>query len=82
MISSGNPETTGKTTAEGADMNENPQASERVHSEAPAEGDENADPRDIRVHSQDPAEGREDTVGDVPGGADTGAEVKGASAGG
>ena len=26
-------------------MSENPQASERVHSEAPAEGDENADPR-------------------------------------
>ncbi|MEN8584916.1 hypothetical protein ABFP37_19695 [Burkholderia sp. RS01] len=30
---------------------------QRIHSEAPAEGDELADPTDIRVHSQEPAEG-------------------------
>lgn len=47
-------------------MSEKPQASERVHSEAPAEGDETADPRDIRVHSQDPAEGADVTGADVP----------------
>lgn len=46
-------------------MSEKPQASERVHSEAPAEGDETADPRDIRVHSQEPAEGAD--VADEPG---------------
>lgn len=46
-------------------MSENPRASERVHSEAPAEGDENADPRDIRVHSQEPAEGGDVTDSDV-----------------
>ena len=68
-------------------MSENPQASERVHSEAPAEGDENADPRDIRVHSQDPAEGVDTTGVDITGrditGVDiTGSDIKGASAGG
>jgi hypothetical protein len=46
-------------------MNENLKATERVHSEAPAEGDETADPRDIRMHSQDPAEGAD--VPDEPG---------------
>ncbi|MDR6507975.1 hypothetical protein [Arthrobacter oryzae] len=54
-------------------MSENPQASERVHSEAPAEGDENADPRDIRVHSQDPAEGADTTGADITDGAAAGA---------
>lgn len=34
---------------------------ERIHSEAPAEGDEMADPTDIRVHSQEPAEGADIT---------------------
>ncbi|MCY1235372.1 hypothetical protein D9M72_479870 [compost metagenome] len=61
-------------------MSENPRASERVHSEAPAEGDENADPRDIRVHSQEPAEGS-----DVTGGAGpdvTGADLTDGAAGG
>lgn len=33
---------------------------DRVHAEAPAEGDPDADPVDIRVHSQDPAEGADD----------------------
>ena len=54
-------------------MSENPQASERVHSEAPAEGDENADPRDIRVHSQDPAEGADIADADITNGAAAGA---------
>ena len=30
---------------------------DRVHSEAPAEGDEDADTSEIRAHSEDPAEG-------------------------
>ncbi|WP_255771262.1 hypothetical protein [Pseudarthrobacter sulfonivorans] len=30
---------------------------QRIHSDAPAEGDEAADPTDVREHSQDPAEG-------------------------
>lgn len=34
---------------------------QRIHSEAPAEGDEMADPTDIRVHSQEPAEGADIT---------------------
>ena len=38
-------------------MSETPGAGERRHSEAPAEGDPNADVSEIRVHSQDPAEG-------------------------
>jgi hypothetical protein len=38
-------------------MSETPEAGERRHSEAPAEGDPNADASEIRVHSQDPAEG-------------------------
>lgn len=58
-------------------MSENPQASERVHSEAPAEGDVNADPRDIRVHSQDPAEGSDITGTDI-----TGAGIPGGAAAG
>ncbi|MFF2345708.1 hypothetical protein [Pseudarthrobacter sp. NPDC058119] len=33
---------------------------DRMHSEAPAEGDPDADTADIRVHSQDPAEGQDD----------------------
>jgi hypothetical protein len=40
-----------------AAMTENPLQGQRVHNEAPAEGDPDADPTDIRVHSQDPAEG-------------------------
>ena len=38
-------------------MNEKLVAAQRIHSEAPAEGDELADPTDIRMHSQEPAEG-------------------------
>ncbi|HKU11388.1 hypothetical protein [Sinomonas sp.] len=30
---------------------------DRIHSEAPAEGDEEADTTEIRAHSEDPAEG-------------------------
>ncbi|MBT2532750.1 hypothetical protein J7E83_11565 [Arthrobacter sp. ISL-48] len=32
-------------------------AAQRIHSEAPSEGDLDADPTDLRMHSQDPAEG-------------------------
>jgi hypothetical protein len=46
-------------------MNEIPESVERVHSEAPAEGDETADPTDIRVHSQDPAEGADTDSGET-----------------
>lgn len=46
-------------------------AAQRIHSEAPAEGDESADPTDIRMHSQEPAEGADiedaDTEDEVPG---------------
>lgn len=38
-------------------MKEEPGTAQRIHAEAPAEGDEAADPTDIRVHSQEPAEG-------------------------
>ncbi len=38
-------------------MSENPSDDDRVHNEAPAEGDPDADPTDTRVHSEDPAEG-------------------------
>ncbi|GAA1776644.1 hypothetical protein GCM10009712_25600 [Pseudarthrobacter sulfonivorans] len=43
-------------------MKDKPAAAQRIHSEAPAEGDEAAgaeaaDSADIRVHSQEPAEG-------------------------
>lgn len=38
-------------------MKEKPGTAQRIHAEAPAEGDEAADPTDIRVHSQEPAEG-------------------------
>ena len=38
-------------------MSENPWQDERIHTEAPAEGDPDADATEIRVHSQDPAEG-------------------------
>jgi len=38
-------------------MGNNSAGSQRIHSEAPAEGDELADPTDIRMHSQEPAEG-------------------------
>jgi hypothetical protein len=39
------------------DMTDKPEATERIHNEAPAEGDLDADPTDLRMHSQDPAEG-------------------------
>lgn len=51
-------------------MSEKLEEVQRIHSEAPAEGDETADPTDIRMHSQDPAEGA-DTEG-----ADTAPEAK------
>ena len=38
-------------------MSENPLQDERVHTEAPAEGDPDADATEIRAHSQDAAEG-------------------------
>jgi hypothetical protein len=38
-------------------MSETPEAFERRHSEAPAEGDPDADVSEIRVHAQEPAEG-------------------------
>jgi len=38
-------------------MSENSFQDERVHTEAPAEGDPDADITEIRAHSQDPAEG-------------------------
>ena len=38
-------------------MTKDPQATERTHSETPAEGDTTAVPFDDRAHSQDPAEG-------------------------
>ncbi|MGM9471288.1 hypothetical protein ACS5PJ_04730 [Pseudarthrobacter sp. YS3] len=40
-------------------MKEKSETAQRIHAEAPAEGDESADPTDIRVHSQEPAEGAE-----------------------
>ena len=43
-------------------MTENPAKDDddRVHNQAPAEGDPNAHPSDLRVHTQDPAEGPDD----------------------
>ncbi|MBG6225767.1 hypothetical protein IWX63_002350 [Arthrobacter sp. CAN_A2] len=38
-------------------MSEIPGDDDRIHTEAPAEGDTAADPADTRVHSEDPAEG-------------------------
>lgn len=38
-------------------MSENPSDDDRVHNEAPAEGDADANPTDDRVHAEDPAEG-------------------------
>lgn len=46
-------------------MNENLAAAQRIHSEAPAEGDLDADPTDLRMHSQDPAEGADTEVADA-----------------
>jgi hypothetical protein len=51
-------------------MSENPMRDERVHTEAPAEGDPDADITEIRVHSQDPAEGPD--AADDGAGADSG----------
>jgi hypothetical protein len=48
-------------------MTENPMQDQRVHNEAPAEGDPDADPTDIRVHSQDPAEGPDVPETPAPG---------------
>ena len=56
-------------------MSEKLEEVQRIHSEAPAEGDETADPTDIRMHSQDPAEGA-DTEGADTEGADTAPEAK------
>jgi hypothetical protein len=47
-------------------MSEIPESLQRIHSEAPAEGDETADPTDIRMHSQDPAEGADDVAEPAP----------------
>jgi hypothetical protein len=47
-------------------MSENPFQDERVHTEAPAEGDPDADTTEIRVHSQDPAEGADDSEPSAP----------------
>lgn len=46
----------------GAAMTENAAMGDdnRVHNQAPAEGDPDADPQDLRMHSQDPAEGADD----------------------
>jgi hypothetical protein len=43
-------------------MTENPARDDddRVHNQAPAEGDPDADPQDLRMHTQDPAEGPDD----------------------
>ncbi|WP_247827992.1 hypothetical protein [Arthrobacter antioxidans] len=38
-------------------MSETSGDDDRIHSEAPAEGDTAADPADIRVHAEEPAEG-------------------------
>jgi hypothetical protein len=38
-------------------MSDNVSDNDRIHNEAPAEGDTDANPEDIRVHPQDPAEG-------------------------
>lgn len=43
-------------------MSEKLAATQRIHSEAPAEGDLDADPTDLRMHSQDPAEGADTEV--------------------
>lgn len=43
-------------------MSQNPATGDddRVHNQAPAEGDPDADPQDLRMHSQEPAEGADD----------------------
>jgi hypothetical protein len=46
-------------------MTQIPEPVERTHSEAPAEGDETADPADLRRHSQEPAEGADFNDGDT-----------------
>jgi hypothetical protein len=51
----------------GRDMSETPEAFERQHSEAPAEGDPTADVSEIRAHAQEPAEGA-DVEDDTPDG--------------
>ena len=48
-------------------MSENPLQDERVHTEAPAEGDPDADATEIRVHSQNPAEGPDTPDATSPG---------------
>ena len=47
-------------------MSEKSVSVQRIHSEAPSEGDIDADPTDLRMHSQDPAEGADtDTDADA-----------------
>ena len=43
-------------------MTQNPAKDDddRIHNQAPAEGDPGADPTDLRAHPQDPAEGPDD----------------------
>ena len=48
-------------------MSENRFQDERVHTEAPAEGDPDADITEIRVHTQDPAEGPDTPEAASPG---------------
>ncbi|MET1022080.1 MAG: hypothetical protein ABWX69_07770 [Arthrobacter sp.] len=62
-------------------MSETPEAGERRHSEAPAEGDPSADTSEIRVHSQDPAEGADDAdaAPDTPRTPGAGADRSGAT---
>ncbi|WP_309076455.1 hypothetical protein [Paenarthrobacter sp.] len=48
-------------------MSENPVQNERVHTEAPAEGDPDADATETRVHPQDPAEGADTPEAAGPG---------------
>ncbi|WP_181033708.1 hypothetical protein [Arthrobacter sp. SX1312] len=48
-------------------MSETPGDDDRIHSEAPAEGDTAADPADIRVHAEDPAEGADSEDKDSDG---------------
>jgi hypothetical protein len=54
----------------GRDMSETPEAFERRHSEAPAEGDPTAEASDVRAHAQEPAEGADIDDG-TPDGAPT-----------
>ena len=48
-------------------MSETPGDDDRIHAEAPAEGDTAADPADIRVHAEAPAEGADSEDQDSDG---------------